>query len=38
MTENDVDISVKAKRRPLFILDRRVNFDGDWDRPGVPGK
>lgn len=28
----------EVKRRPPFILDRRVNFDGDRDRPGVPGE
>lgn len=28
----------EVKRRPPFILDRRVNFDADRDRPEVPGK
>ena len=27
----------EVKRRPPFILDRRVNFDGDRDRPGASG-
>lgn len=27
----------EVKRRPPFILDRRVNFDGDRERPGIPG-
>jgi len=27
----------EVKRRPPFILDRRVNFDADEDRAGVNG-